>query len=87
MSDRTIIRFKDGQMIAAENVTGLRKFEIYADGRIGVSVLTFGDGPLDFYCETQNEQEDLLQTLSKQLKPHLNPIDLIDFDLSDKKIN
>lgn len=82
-----IIRFKDGQMISPDRITGLIKFERYPDNIPVVQILGV-DGHITFECATLAEQEELLHTLSKQLERYLNPIDLIDLDLGmGNKIN
>lgn len=76
-----ILRFKDGQMIDSERITGLIKFERYADGAFMVLILGV-DGNVEFECETKPEQEELLSNLSAQLALHLNPVELVDLNLA-----
>lgn len=75
-----LVRFKDGQMISPERITGLIKFDRYPDNVPVVQVLSL-DGSLTFECESSAEQEERLRTLSKQLERYLNPIDLVDLEL------
>ena len=84
-----VIRFRDGQMIDPDRITGLIKYELFQNNTHVVSVLGI-DGNIVLECKDCNEQAQMLTTLSKQLEPYLNPIDLIDLDLSneiDKNIN
>ncbi len=75
-----ILRFKDGQMISSDRITGLIKFERYPDNVPVVQILSL-DGNISFECRSLAEQDEMLQILSKQLEPHLSPVDLIDIDL------
>ena len=82
-----ILRFRDGQMISPERITGLIKFERYPDNIPVVQILSI-DGNITFECETLAEQDEMLHTLSKQLEQYLNPVDLIDIELgSGNQIN
>ena len=75
-----IIRFKDGQKISSDRITGLIKFERYPDNIPVVQILGV-DGHITFECSTLAEQDELLHTLSKQLERYLNPVDLIDIEM------
>jgi hypothetical protein len=82
-----LIRFKDGQMISPDRITGLIKFDRYPDNIPVVQILGM-DGHVTFECGSPAEQDELLHTLGKQLERYLNPVDLIDLDLNmGNKIN
>lgn len=83
-----LVRFKDGQIIETDRFTGLQKWKNYDTEQLFVSVNTM-DGAFNFECKSENNQDDTLMTISKQLEQYLNLIDLVDLniDTNVQKIN
>lgn len=82
-----VIRFKDGQMISPDRITGLMKFDRYPDNTPVVQV-TGMDGHVTIECGSSAEQEQVLHSLSKKLENYIDVEDLIELDESiGKKVN
>ena len=86
----SIVRFKGGQMMHVDRIVGLFKWKNYDTDELFICVETLG-GSVNLDCASEEEQNDMLLTLSKQLERYLNPVDLIDLDFANisekQKIN
>ncbi len=82
-----ILRFKDGQMISTDRITGLVKFDRYPDNTPVVQV-TGIDGHVTIECGSAAEQEQVLHNLGKKLERYHDVEDLFDLDdHASKKVN